>query len=324
MSNTYYQNVRVPSTNISLRVLWIGVFCILFSVPAYAGLGVSVAGTPTDDWAIGNIRSEDVSTTATNRWTLTNTGNVPASIYIKVAGTNWSPASSPGADTFVLKYCASGSSSYSSAITSSGDGIWFTLLGNSTSTTKDFGLRFEAPTSASTHTSDTMTVTLTAKYFYVADGEFDTLLAGELVCVGTATGYLMWAYDKDGAGAGPTRQWKDESTDGGPEWNSTTFVYDYTAGGCATHCEKAYYPAFSWAEDLDWQGYTDWRLPTKEELAQLYNLGRTYITYYSSRYWSGTEYSATYAYYVNFAIGGVNNYHKTNSYYVRAVRSGQW
>ena len=298
------------------------VFCLLFPAPAYAGLGVSVSG---GNWTIGNIKPENVTTTATNNWTATNTGDVPASIYIKVDGVNWHPDTAVAVNKFVLKYCTSGSSNWSSAMTTSDS--WLRLLGSTNDKTVSFGLRFQAPTAASTYTSDTMTVTLTVKYFYVAEGEWGTLLSGQLVCVGTAGGYLMWPYDKDGLGAGQptfTRQWKDENTAGAPTWNASTFVYDYTGGSCASHCTKANYPSFGWAEDLDWQGYTGWRLPTKDELKQLYDYGRTYITYYSGDYWSATGYSAATAYFVSFGNGVVDYGSKTYPYYLRAVRSGQW
>ncbi|MDD5519039.1 MAG: DUF1566 domain-containing protein [Candidatus Omnitrophica bacterium] len=46
----------------------------------------------------------------------------------------------------------------------------------------------------------------------------------------------------------------------------------------------------------------------------------------SSNYWSSTTYAnnTTNAWHVNFNNGNVNNNNKTNSYYVRPVRGGEW
>ena len=65
-------------------------------------------------------------------------------------------------------------------------------------------------------------------------------------------------------------------------------------------------------------GKDDWRLPTKEELNDIYNSENDFV---GSYYWSSTESNGNYAWGQNLSIGGQYGYNKGNSYYVRAVRS---
>jgi hypothetical protein len=80
-------------------------------------------------------------------------------------------------------------------------------------------------------------------------------------------------------------------------------------------------------------GYSDWRMPTIKELSFIKNLN-TYspvinTTYFpnavSDIYWSSTTdaHVPSWAWWGRFDYGGVSSYLKSNSYYVRAVRSGQ-
>lgn len=65
--------------------------------------------------------------------------------------------------------------------------------------------------------------------------------------------------------------------------------------------------AINYCDNLTFCGYTDWQLPTKDELLQMYN-DRTTIGYYvSGAYWSSSaDYgNPTYYYYVDFASGKV-------------------
>ena len=66
-------------------------------------------------------------------------------------------------------------------------------------------------------------------------------------------------------------------------------------------------------------GKDDWRLPTKEELKDIYNSENDFIDSY---YWSSTELSGSYAWLQNLSSGIQNgNYAKDGSSYVRAVRT---
>ncbi len=75
------------------------------------------------------------------------------------------------------------------------------------------------------------------------------------------------------------------------------------------------------AGDLNQGGYTDWYLPSKDELNKLY-LNKTAIGGFSGGdYWSSTEYLSLYAWFQNFNYGYYSADHKVYSLYVRAIRA---
>jgi len=127
------------------------------------------------------------------------------------------------------------------------------------------------------------------------DGEWKTV-DSDLLMVGTGGGnYLMWPRDKNSVGCN----------------NNETLP----AGAFST-----------WAENLIYKGYSDWRLPTKDELKNLFDYGRSYITYTNAGYWSSTECpsNSDYAYYVSFMNGCEFCEAKwSGGLFVRAVRASQ-
>ncbi|MDD2500820.1 MAG: DUF1566 domain-containing protein [Geobacter sp.] len=94
--------------------------------------------------------------------------------------------------------------------------------------------------------------------------------------------------------------------------------------------------AMDWVSKLTYAGYSDWRLPTKDELvafskqggtqpSQWFN-GHEFSNVQPSYYWSSSTYtgSTDYAWGVIMDDGGVDNYAKVNYYfYVWPVRAGQ-
>lgn len=73
--------------------------------------------------------------------------------------------------------------------------------------------------------------------------------------------------------------------------------------------------------DLDLNGYSDWYLPSRDELYKLY-LNKTAIGGFTNTYYySSSEYNAGFAYCVVFDAGTITQGSKNVGYYVRAVRS---
>jgi hypothetical protein len=68
-------------------------------------------------------------------------------------------------------------------------------------------------------------------------------------------------------------------------------------------------------------GYSDWYLPSLEEL-RIMRLNKSAIGGFAAAdYWSSSEYNASNAYYVGFQFTGYDGRYKYSTYRVRAVRS---
>jgi hypothetical protein len=66
---------------------------------------------------------------------------------------------------------------------------------------------------------------------------------------------------------------------------------------------------------------TDWYLPSKDELAELYAKRDTFGGFSSGRFWSSSEFAAHTARNQNINIGNQFDSAKNNTYYVRPVRA---
>jgi len=107
----------------------------------------------------------------------------------------------------------------------------------------------------------------------------------------------------------------------GLEWQQATAPGTYTWAQAITYCENLTLPA---------GGYSDWRLPNRNELQTLvdysrYNPATTFPNTQASYYWSSTTYvyDTSLAWYVGFYDGVHATYGKSSGLYVRAVRGGQ-
>ena len=92
--------------------------------------------------------------------------------------------------------------------------------------------------------------------------------------------------------------------------------------------ELSWFDANNFCNNLTLCGYTDWRLPTKDELLQMYNdrntIGGFFVLSYPHVYWSSTQYSGNDYYIVRFSDGYVFTqniyYYNTPMFNVRPIR----
>lgn len=133
--------------------------------------------------------------------------------------------------------------------------------------------------------------------------------------------YLMWPRLKlcPATNNNEIINWKNSDTAGQPVWDDSSKTYIYPNGET-----KIDYPAFYLAEDSTYKGYVDWRIPTIDELIQLYNEGEPYVNSMDYLYWSSSESSENVgnAWRVDFTDGRVREYKKNVSRRVRFVRKG--
>ena len=103
--------------------------------------------------------------------------------------------------------------------------------------------------------------------------------------------------------------------------------------GCNSGATIAWAAALTWANDLDFAGKTDWRLPNRNELASIVDSGTVsptidtdfFTNTKSFHYWSSTTYvdADSNAWNVQFNTGHVCYDGKgCNTVYARAVRGG--
>ena len=86
----------------------------------------------------------------------------------------------------------------------------------------------------------------------------------------------------------------------------------------STETELNWYDAMEYCQSLNINGITDWRLPTSEELQQIFESDNDFN---SELYWTSLADVADFTWKKYFSCGNSKNYDKDDVYYVRAVKN---
>ncbi len=144
---------------------------------------------------------------------------------------------------------------------------------------------------------------------------------------GPGGGYVFYL---DGSGGG--LEAAPESTEGVGDWGCVTTSIPGTSTDIGTgqanttiivNACPVNNTAAQMCNDLSHNGYTDWYLPSKDELHLMYTVlaANGLGNFTSDRYWSSSEISATSAWREDMILGIQAGNSKFNPYRVRAIRS---
>jgi hypothetical protein len=82
-----------------------------------------------------------------------------------------------------------------------------------------------------------------------------------------------------------------------------------------------WYDAIDMCNNYTLAEFTDWHLPTKDELLTVYNNKNSIGNFVEGRYWSSSTWNGYNSYLVSFTDGSVTKSDNENSFYVRCVRT---
>jgi len=134
--------------------------------------------------------------------------------------------------------------------------------------------------------------------------------------------YASWRYLEAAPSDSPSAEWgcdgtlisgADGTAVGAGEQNTLHIETGCTAPSTAADL----------CANLSLGGYSDWFLPSKDELNLMYENLKVFgvAGFADNYYWSSSEYNATHAWYQIFGNGYQSNFYKESTYRVRAVRA---
>ncbi len=115
---------------------------------------------------------------------------------------------------------------------------------------------------------------------------------------------------------------RDEKREVVLDKKSNKIYYDATPSA-----KMDYYSAIEYCDKMDYLGYDNWRVPTKDELKSLLELSRSYISIkhafkniQKGIYWSATKDRYKQAWYIDFDLGRYSTAKYDHKYYVICVK----
>lgn len=139
------------------------------------------------------------------------------------------------------------------------------------------------------------------------DAGYDATVTHGLIAAPTDQADAPWT---DGLTTGPTNATGTAIGTGWANTNAIMLKYGITGDFAVIRCRH-----------LTLEGNSDWYLPSKDELAKLYDNRAVIGGFTTGMYWASTEFDDNQAWFRNFSTGDWGSQDKTTVYKVRAIRS---